>query len=129
MEKWKRYDSDTRFNLPGLNSFIPDDFSLRCEDDDSIAKADSTVDYTKTFPSVIRQNPSARLWHKMDRSYKVSTLPNVHFIHLEFHSINPGLWFLVIGTKNRYSDSFDIANCVRIATFDDASTNFPEDAQ
>jgi insulysin len=61
-------------HLPQLNAFIPTDFTLRSEDEESVVSTDPSVDYSKTFPSLIVEKPMVRLWHKMDRVFKVKVI-------------------------------------------------------
>jgi insulysin len=77
---------DERLRLPGLNEFIPEDLSLRCDDEESLASFDPNVDYRKQHPSLIIDTPNLRMWHKMDRFFRVPkasirlqlTSPNVY---------------------------------------------------
>ena len=86
-EKWRNHsDIDSRLHPPQLNDFIPSDFSLRSDDTDSIAKFDSKVDYSEESPRILLDTPGLRLWHKLDRTFKVPktilqlhlTSPNVY---------------------------------------------------
>ena len=77
---------DTRLKLPALNEFIPEDLSLRSNDPESLASFDPSVDYRKQPPNLILDTPKLRMWHKMDRVFKVPkasirvqlTSPNVY---------------------------------------------------
>jgi len=72
LEKWNHpTDIDSRFSLPGLNEFIPEDVSLRCDDPDSVATFDPDIDYRKEPPKLIVDTPKLRMWHKMDRTFRV----------------------------------------------------------
>lgn len=55
---------------PGLNQYIPTNFSLRCDDQgENVAdEADST---TKTYPELLEEDDKLRLWHKMDTHWRV----------------------------------------------------------
>lgn len=64
-------DVDPRLRLPGMNTFLPTDFSLRSEDADSLAEEDPSLDYTKVMPKLLIDQPGIQLWHKMDRTFKV----------------------------------------------------------
>uniref|UniRef100_A0A7S4HIU6 Insulin-degrading enzyme n=1 Tax=Odontella aurita TaxID=265563 RepID=A0A7S4HIU6_9STRA len=85
---------DSRLKLPKLNEFIPTDFSLRCDDDDA---AHAELDEPKgadaneapgkvTPPSILIERPGLRMWHKMDRTFRVPktsltmhlTTPNIY---------------------------------------------------
>ena len=56
-------ECDERLQLPGLNKYIPTDFSVRCDDglEDKI-KSNAT-----TPPEVLIEKDNFRMWHKMDR--------------------------------------------------------------
>ncbi len=77
---------DPRLRLPGLNEFIPEDLTLRCDDPASKATFDPEVDYREEHPNLIIDTPKLRLWHKMDRTFRVPktsiklqlTSPNVY---------------------------------------------------
>lgn len=64
-------DADPRLRLPGMNTFLPTDFSLRSEDAESLAEEDPSLDYTKVMPKLLIDQPGIQLWHKMDRTFKV----------------------------------------------------------
>ena len=77
---------DPRLRLPGLNEFIPKDLSLRCDDAEHQAFFDLNVDYRKEHPKLLVDTPSLRMWHKMDRTFRVPktsirlqlTSPNIY---------------------------------------------------
>lgn len=79
-------DIDARLRLPGLNEFIPEDLSLRCDDEESLATFDPSFDYRKEHPKLLLDNPKLRMWHKLDRTFRVPkasirlqlTSPNVY---------------------------------------------------
>ena len=79
-------DIDPRLRLPGLNEFIPEDVSLRCDDEESMVSFDPEIDYRKEHPNLIVDTPKLRMWHKMDRTFRVPktsiklqlTSPNVY---------------------------------------------------
>ncbi|KAL7468998.1 hypothetical protein ACHAXS_009237 [Conticribra weissflogii] len=72
VERWNHpTDIDSRLSLPGLNEFIPEDVSLRCDDPESLETFDPDVDYRKEPPKLIVDNPKLRMWHKMDRTFRV----------------------------------------------------------
>jgi insulysin len=62
---------DARLRLPALNEFIPEDLSLRCDDEDSLKSFNPDVDYRKQQPDLIIDTPKLRMWHKMDRVFRV----------------------------------------------------------
>lgn len=57
---------DPRLKLPKLNEFIPSDFSLRCDDNNVDEKTEASE-----APTLVIDRPDLRLWHKMDRNFKV----------------------------------------------------------
>jgi insulysin len=69
--------SDGKFNpklhLPALNEYIPSDFSLRCDDTEEGRKMSNSErdEYRKEDPILLKQGPNFRLWHKMDRFWRV----------------------------------------------------------
>jgi len=71
LQKWSNpKEIDSRLHLPGLNTFLPSDFSLRSEDPKSLDSFDETVDYTQEKPKLVVERPGLTLWHKMDRTFK-----------------------------------------------------------
>ena len=70
-------DMDERLQMPELNAYIPTDFSLRCDDDENMpSNGDSTKPLIKEEeirirPEVLVNEPNLRLWHKMDRFWRV----------------------------------------------------------
>jgi len=77
---------DARLALPKLNEFIPQDFSLRADQEHLSDDAPRpTADIAKDPPKVIVEKPDLRLFHKMDRTFRV---PRTH-IHSELTSPNP----------------------------------------
>jgi insulysin len=86
-EEWNHpTEIDPRLRLPGLNEFIPKDLSLRCDDAEHEAASDPNVDYRKVHPKLLIDNPKLRMWHKMDRTFRVPktsvrlqlTSPNIY---------------------------------------------------
>ena len=70
LEEWANLsDTDPRLQLPALNNFLPTDFSLRSEDAD--VTTDPDVDYSKENPKLLIDRDGIKLWHKMDRTFKV----------------------------------------------------------
>ena len=87
LSEWNRPSKiDSRLTLPALNEFIPEDLSLRCDDEETLASYDSNVDYRKQHPNLIIDTPKLRMWHKLDRVFRVPkasirlqlTSPNVY---------------------------------------------------
>ena len=62
---------DERLHLPELNAYIPTDFSLRCDEEQS--EDSGELDYSEVLvpPTPLIDNDRIRLWHKMDRYWKV----------------------------------------------------------
>ena len=79
MEQWKHpKEKDERLHIPALNQYIPTDFSLRCDDDDEKAVENGVVDDGTTAkglsaapPRLVKDEPNLRLWHKLDRAWRV----------------------------------------------------------
>ena len=70
---------DLTLELPGLNKFIPNDFSLRCDDDTDDGTKYEGAESNAKFPvppSLVSETPLIRLWHKMDTKYRV---PKTYF--------------------------------------------------
>lgn len=67
MTRWKSDDYDERLRLPGLNEYIPTDFSLRGkasgEEDDDVGP--------EIPPKLVVDTPQLRLWHKLDRYWQI----------------------------------------------------------
>lgn len=86
-EKWNHpCEIDPRLRLPGLNEFIPNDLSLRCDDYEHKADFDPDLDYRKQYPKLLIDTPNLMMWHKMDRTFRVPrtsiklqlTSPNIY---------------------------------------------------
>ncbi len=86
-EEWNHPPQiDSRLRLPELNEFIPSDLSLRCDDPESMSKFDPEVDYRNEHPKLLFDTPNHRMWHKMDRTFRVPrtsiklqlTSPNIY---------------------------------------------------
>lgn len=73
-EEWKRPTTDKRLWLPDLNRYIPTDFSLRCDDSPN-AGPPPTEDEITVPPNLLIERPNLRMWHKMDRYWRV---PKTH---------------------------------------------------
>jgi insulysin len=61
---------DSRLQLPALNAYIPRDFTLRCDEDKSCIVEENEDDQLIP-PDVILDRPGLRMWHKMDRKWRV----------------------------------------------------------
>lgn len=75
LKQWKGNEGNrnSKLHLPDLNGYIPTDFSLRC-DDNRQAKATSTFeqdDGRREVPALIEQGPNFKLYHKLDRFWRV----------------------------------------------------------
>mmetsp|Transcript_4229 Transcript_4229/g.8839 ORF Transcript_4229/g.8839 Transcript_4229/m.8839 type:complete len:1203 (+) Transcript_4229:238-3846(+) len=66
-------DFDRRLHIPELNAYIPDDFSLRCEENSSSAPQEDAADRSviSVPPVPIVDSDKMRLWHKMDTYWRV----------------------------------------------------------
>lgn len=65
---------DERLRLPKLNAYIPTDFSLRCDDDGTCdVGSEENEDSANTIepPIVLTEKPGLRLWHKIDKKWRV----------------------------------------------------------
>jgi insulysin len=61
---------DERLRLPDLNEYIPTDFSLRC-DDEKYAEDEDDEEIGEEIPTLLVDRPDLRVWHKMDRKWRV----------------------------------------------------------
>jgi insulysin len=72
MEAWEHPETiDPRLQAPALNAYIPTDFSLRCDDDDGQTDLPVSEESVKVPPVLLQNQPKIRLWHKMDRYWRV----------------------------------------------------------
>lgn len=79
MQSWENPESiDPRLRLPELNQYIPTDFSLRCDDlmaEGSESTNDNALKVSEAErtapPKMIMERPGLRLWHKMDKYWRV----------------------------------------------------------
>eukprot|EP00559_Dactyliosolen_fragilissimus_P007895 CAMPEP_0184864396 /NCGR_PEP_ID=MMETSP0580-20130426/14781_1 /TAXON_ID=1118495 /ORGANISM="Dactyliosolen fragilissimus" /LENGTH=1210 /DNA_ID=CAMNT_0027363151 /DNA_START=55 /DNA_END=3687 /DNA_ORIENTATION=+ len=87
LDNWANTSNvDSRLRLPALNAFIPSDFSLRADDDEALLSFDPDIDYSKVMPTLIMEKLGLRVWHKLDRTFRVPkisfrlflTSPNVY---------------------------------------------------
>jgi len=63
---------DSRLNMPALNAYIPTDFSLRCDDDETNRNKELVKEEeVEVPPEVLVDEPSLRMWHKMDRFWRI----------------------------------------------------------
>jgi insulysin len=63
---------DERLHMPALNAYIPTDFSLRCDDDSENAERELVKEEELAIlPEVLVDEPSLRMWHKMDRFWRI----------------------------------------------------------
>jgi len=64
---------DSRLKLPKLNEYLPTDFSLRCEAETTNRDQTGAVSDTEQTkpPKMIMERPGLRLWHKMDKYWRV----------------------------------------------------------
>lgn len=75
IEAWEHPTTiDSRLRLPALNEYIPTDFSLRCDADvtgDAAEIAAAAAAERTLPPNMIMERPGLRLWHKMDKQWRV----------------------------------------------------------
>ena len=74
IERWDNpKEIDSRLHLPALNEYIPTDFSLRCDDEGNTkVLSDAELEEAKKEnPKMIEERTNFRMWHKMDRSWRV----------------------------------------------------------
>lgn len=62
---------DTRLKAPALNEYIPTDLSLRCDDEPFDDMPEMAEDLIMEPPKLLQDRPNLRLWHKMDRYWRV----------------------------------------------------------
>lgn len=74
-EKWANpQEIDPRLHLPGLNQYIPSDFSLRCDDgnvNDTNVEDENNNELEPPTLFLERSNNNLRMWFKMDRYWRV----------------------------------------------------------
>jgi insulysin len=72
MEKWENpVEIDPKLHVPALNEYIPTDFSLRCDDDGAKMKESERKQSQKENPLLVHERANFRMWHKMDRFWRV----------------------------------------------------------
>lgn len=62
---------DSRLQAPGFNEYIPTDFALRCDDEPLVDVPEVAEDLIMEPPKLLLDRPNLRLWHKMDRYWRV----------------------------------------------------------
>jgi secreted Zn-dependent insulinase-like peptidase len=74
MEEWGNpAEIDSQLHLPALNNYIPTDFSLRCDDEgngENLSEVERE-ESRKEFPKLLHESKNFRMWHKMDRFWRV----------------------------------------------------------
>lgn len=74
-DQTKRWDNpvsiESRLHVPALNGYIPTDFSLRCEDPDQPMNESDRERSRLEPPTLIEKTDNFRMWHKMDRFWRV----------------------------------------------------------
>jgi insulysin len=69
IQEWRHAKvTDQRLQLPALNAYIPKDFSLKCDLDEGPSFDD---DDDIVPPQVLISRSDLRMWHKMDRKWRV----------------------------------------------------------
>jgi insulysin len=75
MEAWEHpTEINSQLHLPALNNYIPTDFSLRCDDEGNGSENLSEVERErsrKVMPKLLHERKNFRMWHKMDRFWRV----------------------------------------------------------
>lgn len=73
IQAWDQPEAiDSRLRAPELNKYIPTDFSLRCDDNASTADSTATKEALLAEPpNLLIDTPKLRMWHKMDRYWRV----------------------------------------------------------
>ena len=72
MDQWENPPHiDPKLHMPALNDYIPTDFSLRCDDSGVILSPEELEDARKEDPALLEQRANFRMWHKMDRYWRV----------------------------------------------------------
>lgn len=80
VEGWENpKEREPRLHLPELNQYIPTDFSLRCDDDHgkniengaTPLTEEERKAYKKEYPTLLQETSNLRMWHKLDRYWRV----------------------------------------------------------
>jgi secreted Zn-dependent insulinase-like peptidase len=72
MEKWENpVEIDPKLHVPALNEYITTDFSLRCDDDGAKMSESERKQSQKENPQLLHKRANFRMWHKMDRFWRV----------------------------------------------------------
>ncbi|KAG7364481.1 secreted/periplasmic Zn-dependent peptidase, insulinase-like protein [Nitzschia inconspicua] len=72
LKRWGNPEEiDAELHIPGLNEYIPTDFSLRCDDLGEVLSERERENTRYEPPSLIQMSDNFRMWHKMDRSWRV----------------------------------------------------------
>jgi len=77
LEQWNNPSQrNEQLQLPDLNKYIPTDFSLRCDDDDIFNPSKRFIQSEQNVreaspPSILLDRPGFRMWHKIDRTWRV----------------------------------------------------------
>jgi insulysin len=72
LKKWESLESvDSRLHVPELNKYIPTDFSLRCDDQGAELTDSEREQARKVPPVLLHQGKNLRMFHKMDKSWRV----------------------------------------------------------
>jgi len=74
-DQLKRWDNPAEIHpelhVPALNEYIPTDFSLRCEDSGDVMTETERERTKKEPPAMFYESENFRMWHKMDRFWRV----------------------------------------------------------
>lgn len=72
IRKWESLETiDERLHLPDLNQYIPTDFSLRCDDKAEKLTETQLSEARGEPPTLLHSGQNWRVFHKMDRSWRV----------------------------------------------------------
>ena len=80
VEAWAAAPRPADLALPPKNEYLPSDFTLRCDEAGTAAAADDATkaaaetDGSPSPPALVAEAPGLRVWHKMDRTFRVPRL-------------------------------------------------------
>lgn len=71
-KRWENpSDIEKGLNIPGLNEYVPTDFSLRCDDSNQPTKESERETSRLEPPKLVEERKNFRMWHKMDQFWRV----------------------------------------------------------
>jgi len=72
LKLWEKPSTiDRKLHLPALNEYIPTDFSLRCQDSEECTTESERESTKSKPPKLFYERENFRMWHKMDRFWRV----------------------------------------------------------